>query len=454
MKYFFKFILFLLISCVLTISGLSDANGGNKFNKQLEELLNEVSSGQGLDYFKLPESNDYSSIPQDPNNPLSDEKVALGKLLYHETALLTTPKKNIGMHTGSCASCHHADAGFQAGRRQGIGEGGWGFGTSGENRTANSNYESDSIDVQPIRSPTTLNTAWQKVMLWNGQFGAKGVNVETEANWTTGTPKEKNHLGFEGLEIQAIAAHEVHRLGDITTSPVATNDTYKQMFDAAFPNMPENKRITLINSGLAMAAYERTLLANQAPFQKWLGGDKSAMSDEEIEGAILFFGKANCSNCHTGPALSSFGKVEFYALGMNELEGADIIGDVSGKPLAKGRGGFTGNIDDMYKFKIPQLYNLTNSPFYGHGASFSSVKEVIQYKNNAVQENNDVPKTQLASEFVSLNLTEEEIDLLVKFIEVSLYDANLKRYVPTSLPTGFCFPNNDDQAKSDLGCQQ
>lgn len=453
MKHCSKLILLLLIPCVLTISGFSDANDSNKLNENLEELLFEASSGQALDYFKLPKSNDYSLIPQDPNNPLSDEKVALGKLLYHETALLTTPKKKIGLHTGSCASCHHALAGFQAGRRQGIGEGGWGFGKRGENRTANSNYESDSIDAQPIRSPTTLNTAWQKAMLWNGQLGAKGVNVGTEANWTAGTPKEKNHLGFEGLEIQAIAAQEIHRLGDISTSPVAKNDTYKKMFDAAFKSIPENKRITLIHSGLAMAAYERTLIANQAPFQKWLGGDKSVMSDEEIAGAILFFGKANCSSCHTGPALSSFGEVKFYALGMNELKGADIIGDVSGKPKAKGRGGFTGNIDDMYKFKIPPLYNLTDSPFYGHGASFSSVKEVIQYKNYAVQENNDVPTSQLASEFVSLNLTKEEIDLLVKFVEVSLYDANLQRYVPTSLPTGFCFPNNDDQAKLDLGCQ-
>ena len=69
------------------------------------------------------------------------------------------------------------------------------------------------------------------------------------------------------------------------------------------------------------ALFERTVRANQAPFQRWLRGDRKAMSIEEKEGALLFFGKAQCDACHSGPALNS---MTFHALGMADLEGPEI----------------------------------------------------------------------------------------------------------------------------------
>jgi cytochrome c peroxidase len=83
--------------------------------------------------------------------------------------IATGAHMNDGMYTYSCASCHHVDAGFQSGLKQGIGEGGLGFGVHGEGRIKNAMYPESELDVQPIRTPTTLNVAYQEVMLWNGQ---------------------------------------------------------------------------------------------------------------------------------------------------------------------------------------------------------------------------------------------------------------------------------------------
>ncbi|KPM31294.1 Di-heme cytochrome c peroxidase [Croceitalea dokdonensis DOKDO 023] len=399
-----------------------------------------------LDALILPNSEEYTAIPNDPENEITQAKVTLGKLLFHETELGIAPKSDTGRRTYSCASCHHAKAGFQSGIKQGIGEGGWGFGLSGERRIPHPLYDTDSIDVQPIRTPTILNVAYQDVMLWNGQFGSSGENSGTEAQWTPGTPKEKNKLGFQGVETQAIAGLGVHRL---SVSPdLIENGPYKNLFDEAFPNIAQENRYSLINAGLAIATFERTVLANEAPFQKFLKGDTNAMTDTELKGARLFFGKGQCYQCHSGPGLNG---MDFHALGMNDLSG-DIIGNVD-EATAKGRGGFTKNPEDDYKFKTPTLYNLKDVAFLGHGGSFESVKEIIDYKNEAIPENNQVSTNQLDPLFVPLNLTEDEVASLTVFVEHSLYDGNLDRYVPDSTPMGTtCFPNADIRSLEDLDC--
>lgn len=410
----------------------------------LKDQLTELSGN--LDFYTLPESDDFANIPADPNNPLTAEKVLLGQLLFHETGLAIDAKLEANQGTYSCASCHHSAAGFQSGIKQGIGDGGSGFGLFGEARKLATDYTAEMADVQPIKSPTVLNTAYQKVMLWNGQFGATGPNLGTEANWTPDTPKETNTLGFEGVETQAIAGLTVHRMG--VTKAFLDDSGYTFLYDQAFPELSEAERYSLTTTGLAIAAYERTLLANQSNFQKWLRGSSNAMTVEEKKGAALFFGKAKCYECHTGPALNSEG---FHALGLSDLLEPEvpILVDEATK---KGRGGFTKNPSDNYKFKVPQLYNLKDVNFFGHGGSLQSVKEMIVYKNKAVKENFDVNDEQLADQFVPLNLNLDEIEQLTQFVENSLQDNNLQRYEPTGLPTEKCFPNADRQSKEDLNC--
>lgn len=415
------------------------------FDSELRALLEAQSDGQGLAYYTMPESHQYSLIPQDPLNPISAVKVQLGKLLFHETGIGVDgrypDKSNL---TYSCATCHFASAGFQANRAQGMGEGGLGFGMNGESRQPNPLYPLDSIDVQPVRTPTSMNGAWQEVMLWNGALGAVGPNAGTEDRWEMG-PVFNNFFGHHGLETQAIAGLTVHRQR-LDQSICVEYPQYEEMFDQAFPEWPQATRYTNRTAGMAIAAYERTVMSNQAPWQDWLRGNTSAMSESEKRGALLFFGKAECSSCHNGPALNS---MTFYGYGMNDLNGGDII---NGETNDLGRGGFTGNPADNYKFKTPQLYNLTDSPFLGHGSSFRSIREVVEYKNAGVPQNPNVPESQLAEEFKPLNLTDQEVADLVNFVERSLYDPNLARYEPQTLPSGLCFPNNDEISQIDTGC--
>lgn len=426
-----------------------------ELNDQLRSVLNQhAPDANGMSFFRLPESFDLAAIPQDPRNPLTEAKIRLGRLLYHETGMAVNAMVEDGstMNTFSCASCHHSRAGFQAGRIQGVSEGGFGFGARGEARVNNTALDAAMLDVQPIRTPSAMNTAYQELMLWNGQFGATGDNIGTEAQWTPETPKETNTLGFQGLETQAIAGLAVHRMAD-GAAEVGKNATYQRLFADAFPETAEGDRYSQVNAGLAIAAYERTLLANQAPFQRWLRGQEGALNRDELEGALLFFGKANCAGCHTGPALSS---MTFHALGMTDLDGIGVYGTLKDPDADEnlGRGGFTGNPADNYKFKTPQLYNLRDVAHMGHGGSFGTVMDVVAYKNAAVPARADIPPTQLAEAFVPLGLTEAEMAQLVAFIENALYDPNLRRYEPvqSQMPTGNCPIVNDPQSRLDLGC--
>ncbi|MEY2924211.1 MAG: hypothetical protein RLZZ337_759 [Bacteroidota bacterium] len=414
----------------------------------LVSLLESRSPTGDLEGLMLPSSYNYSMIPQDTRNEITKYKVELGKLLFNETALSINPKNVISIGTYSCASCHHSAAGFQSGLRQGIGEGGLGFGLKGEGRVRNGTCADEEVDIQPLKSPSALNIAYQTNILWNGQFGANGLNVGTESHWKLGTPIAVNHLGYDGVETQAIAGFDVHRLG--TNIDLLKKDPYKSYFEKAFPqygpveNLATKKLVELI--GLAIAAYERTLLADLAPYQQWLKGSQNALTENQKEGMRLFFDKAQCYQCHNGPALNS---MQFYVQGFEDLKGPDILGG-NNQDANLGRGGFTKNSDDSYKFKVPQLYNLKDARFYGHGASFTSIQQVVEYMNNAVAENKNVPESMLENSFKPLQLTPKEIDQLVDFLTNGLYDAELQRYDPSFVPSGNCFPNNDVVSKKEI----
>lgn len=207
-----------------------------------------------------------------------------------------------------------------------------------------------------------------------------------------------------------------------------------------------------LTGGLAIASYVRTILATEAPWQQWLAGNNAALTDHQKEGALVFFGKGRCADCHTGPALKAN---EFHALGMGDFNPQETI-ILDRRAFRKneklGRGGFTGISEDEYKFKTPTLYNLIDNPSYGLGGTFTTVWAVVEYLNNGVKQNDQVPNNRLAEQFGTIDLTATEIAQLVDFLENGLYDPNLARYVPTSVLSGNCIPNNDAQSRIDLGC--
>lgn len=445
MKIQFKINYWLIVTILLFSSCSSDDKYEPRpVQSELEERIVELFGSTAS--LILPLETNLSEIPSDPNNPITEAKVELGRFLFHETGLARNPNLDVSMNMYSCATCHHFDAGFQSGLKQGIGEGGQDFGIQGEQRHKDPAYPDGEIDVQPIRTPAVLNVAYQDVMLWNGRLGGTGTNAGTEANWTIGTPLENNNFGFQGVETQVIAGFVEHRL--MIDEDYIVNTPYKDLFDVAFPNDLPEDRYSNLNAVFAIAAYERTILPNQSPFQQWLNGDDQAMTDSQTEGALLFFNEAKCFNCHSGPGLNS---MTFHALGMNDLAGENITTVVS-EGTKKGRGGFTGNPEDDYKFKTPQLYNLKDVAFFGHGGSFESVEDIVNYKNLGVPENQDVPANKISPLFEPLNLNDDQIIKLVDFLENALYDSNLVRYAPEQLPTGNCFPNADSMSTEDLGC--
>lgn len=439
-KYFFYFLsAFLLLSC---------SSETVEIDTDLRFAINTAPGSRGLSSFILPKSDELSRIPQDPNNPLSPAKVKLGQLLFHESAFGTVGKFTNLKQTYSCASCHNAEAGFQSGRKQGLGDGAVGFGLFGEGRKPEQLVEMSKIDAQALKTPSILNVAYQSNLSWNGQMGATGVNKGHEALWPDEGPLSVNKLGFEGVETEAIAGLELHR--HLVDQENVKKLGYTTSFDQAFANIKKSERYTNVTAGLAIAAYLRTLVANESPFQQWLRGNFEAMSENQKQGALLFFTKANCINCHNGPNLAN---MDFHALGMSDLSGWEVINLKEDDPVFLGRASFTKNQKEHYRFKVPQLYNLKDSPFYGHGANFESIRQVLEYKNAAIVQNSKVPPKCISPLFKPLELNEAELDLLSEFIENALYDPNLSRYTPSSVLSGSCMPNNDWLSRQELGCK-
>jgi cytochrome c peroxidase len=416
-------------------------------NRELQLKLESVAGSS--DHFLLPDHDDYASIPQDGiNNPLTEEKVTLGKFLFFETGLGTEASQPSGMETYSCATCHDHQAAFKPATRQGVADGGFGYGMRGEMRTKNPAYGDTEVDAQGARPLSVLNVAFVENTFWNGRFGGGGVNEGTEQLWKEEDGTNRNELGFAGIETQNFEGLEVHRMN--MTAERAEKFGYKDLFDDAFPEFDETDRYSRETAALAVSAYIRSLITDQAPFQKWLRGDKLAMSDSQLKGAVLFFGKARCFACHQGPGLSS---VEFHALGVKDMyQMENSLNTSASDERNLGRGGFTGEDADMFAFKVPQLYNMKDNPFFFHGGSVEGLDNLVEYFNRAEFENPEVPNEYRSEKFRPLGLSDEEKHYLIEFLSEGLYDDNLVRYVPDFVMSNNCFPNNDLRSKQELGC--
>ncbi len=442
------FRLFKLVIAIAFIILSSCKNEVNTFN-ELEKLIASHSPTRSLDFYIMPESNDYKNIPnQDPKNPINQYKVELGRMLFFETGIGIKGKDVSLLETYSCSTCHIPEKGFTPGRFQGIADGGVGYGILGEGRRISSLYQGHEVDAQGARPLPTINLAYVKNALWSGAFGSTGLNTGTEAVWgVADTMTNINKKFFEGLEANNHRALIVHR--QAIKKELMDYLGYTPLFEKGFPELPFQERYSLQTAGNALAAYFRTIYTNQAPFQLWLKGDKNALTERQLKGAELFFGKAGCINCHNSP---SFNGQKFAAVGVNDLDQSNYLVYKTSDGRAKGRGGFTLNDYDLFKFKVPQLYNLKDIGFYFHGASKTNIEDVVQYFNLGIHENSRVSKDRIDPLFKPLGLTNQEVKDLTDFIENALYDANLVRYKPSKVLSGNCFPNNDTESKNDMNC--
>jgi cytochrome c peroxidase len=169
---------------------------------------------------------------------------------------------------------------------------------------------------------------------------------------------------------------------------------YQPLFQKAFGEGPN-----IDNIAKAIASFERTTLGGNSPFDRYQNGDLKAMSEAEIRGKDLFFGKANCTQCHVG---FNFSDSDFHNLG---------VGMNKPKPDL-GRFDFTKKEEDKGAFKTPTVRDITRTAPYMHDGSQKTLEEVVEFYDKGGE-----PNPRLDFRMVKLNLTAQEKADLVSFMK-------------------------------------
>lgn len=281
--------------------------GGKEKQKEVSELQQKANSLFG----KLP------PIAENPGNPLTDEKVELGKKLYFDKIL---SKDN----TQSCNTCHNLET----------------FGVD-NNRFSNGN----NGGLGGRNSPTTLNAALHIAQFWDG----REPDIEAQAGGPILNPVEMEMPSEEAV---------IERLSGV--------EEYGDLFSKAFPE--DHNPITYDNLKKAIGAFERKLITPSV-FDKYLAGDESALNDTEKEGLQTFI-NVGCVTCHTG-----------NLLGGNMYQKFGLFGDywkhTNSEKIDNGRFDITNEKADKYVFKVPSLRNVEKTFPYFHDGSVQELKEAV-----------------------------------------------------------------------------
>ena len=318
-------------------------------------------------------------IPLD--NPQSQAKVELGKMLFWDPRLG-------GDASIACVTCHEPDQG-------------WAF--------------SDALSrgypgtVHWRNSQTVVNSAYLGKLFWAGS--AKSLEAQAPS-------AAKGAVAGNGEN-------------DVMEARLAFIPEYRRRFNEVFGT----EWPLIADAWRAIAAFERTLIHNDTPLDQYLNGDKAALSDQQIAGMELFFGKARCIQCHNG-ALATNEK--YYNLGVPPAERWEDDGlaqitfryELFAKGVTQemyrqlkddpGLYFRTKQKADMGKFRTPPLrYTLYTAP-YMHNGAFWDLEEVVQFYNEGGGENDFTDGTMAETKsplMKPLGLTDDEVEQLVAFLE-------------------------------------
>jgi len=307
------------------------------------------------------------------------------------------------------------------GRALPIGVGGQGLGPARFDTTA------DDIGLVGRNSPTILNTAF------NGMDNGGNFNPDNAPMFWDNRERslEAQALGplqnFE--EMRGHAFSEAVALDSIVARIQAINE-YTNLFSGAFGN---NNAITSQNIGVAIAAFERTIMATNSPFDQFQAGDQNAMSQAAQRG-MARFNQVGCDDCHSGPMFSDF---ELHVVGVPDHE-----------LLNESDSGANGT----YAFRTPTLRNLPQTGPYFHNGVGDNLQETIRFyitARNFARNNNgggggggdldvnpNVGRNQIDDDVRNLgNLNNGDVNDIVAFIQ-ALNDTDFDRDIPTSVPSG------------------
>ncbi len=291
------------------------------------------------------------------DNLPTPEKIALGKQLYFDPRLSSDD-------TISCASCHDPAKGWSNGDQ---------FATGVGNLKGGRN------------SPTVINSAYYKLQFWDG----RAKTLEEQALGPIQNP----------VEMKMTLDDVLPKLNKIAG--------YKEQFQKVF-----GTDVTEIGIAKAIAAFERTVLSGDAPYDKFKAGDKTALSEAAQRGMKLFFGKANCSACHSGP---NFSDSAFHNIGLDSAdEGRFVISKMCG---------------DKGAMKTPTLREIARTAPYMHNGSLKTLEEVVAHyvkggNNNPTQD----------EEIFPLKITKEDEADLVTFMKEGLASASYPMIEKPELP--------------------
>jgi len=297
----------------------------------------------------IAEDSFYEPIPEmkhPADNPWSEEKEELGKMLYFDPRLS-------GSNWISCATCHHPGLGWSDGLPRAIGHGQHELGR---------------------HSPTVINSGYFDLQFWDG----RAKTLEDQAKGPIQAPGEMNQNVDQLLkELRAIPG-------------------YVQRFKKVFGS----NSLNLDNIAKAIATFERSIVSKNSPYDKYMKGNKKAMSKSAVNGMNLFFGKAKCSICHNGPV---FTDSRFHNIGVRQHG-----------PLIKDLGRFNVSKDDSEKgaFKTPGLRHVSRTAPYMHDGSEATLTDVVKFYNRG----GDL-KTNLSPFITPLELNNQEVMDVVEFLK-------------------------------------
>jgi len=308
-----------------------------------------------------------AEVPQPKNNKLTPEKIELGKLLYFDVRLSSSEKI-------SCATCHHPKKGWSdlIPTPKAVGHNG---------------------AVGPRNSPVVLNSAYQNRQFWDGRvktleqqaLGPIEADVEMNMPLTTLIPKLNKIKG------------------------------YVELFKKAYPG----EGITKKTLAKAIASFERTIVSTISPFDRYVMGNKEAISKKAKKGFELFKGKAHCIDCHDG---FNFSDGSFHNIGLKdgELHGKDL-----GRYLTKRRATWYGVM------KTPTLRDVTKSSPYFHDGSVATLHEATHICGNGGRFKYNVKNK--STYIKDRKLSRAEVSQLVAFTR-SLEGPDMKLEIPTKFP--------------------
>jgi cytochrome c peroxidase len=316
---------------------------GCRFKSDVDDKLLTIEIPLGLDQSAM-------QIPED--NPLTKAKVDLGRKLYFDERLSIDA-------TISCAFCHNPLLAFADGRYLAMGV----LGHKGQRN-----------------SSTILNRVFSREQFFDG----RAKNLEEVVLAHIQNPKEMNNTLENVVKI------------------ISADKYYRQSFRKAF-----NTKVTTYGIAKAIASFVRTLISGNSPYDKFMAGDKNALSESAQRGLKLFQSeRLNCTACHNG---LNFTDENYHNNGAGQdLEVPDL-----------GRYNQTKEDSDRGKFKTPTLRDIARTSPYMHNGSLKSLLDVVNFYDQG-----GIPNQNLSEEVKPLRLTEQEKLDLVNFLR-SLTGGNI-----------------------------